>query len=106
MKSGIIIAITILVTFVLLYFIFVNLTKKQKVEETFIETYGVISKVGISHPRKSTQKRVSIVTYIGTDGLEHEGRLDASIDLPMGRKVKIKYSPTDYENVFFMYEEL
>ena len=46
----------------------------------------------------------SYVEYVGDDGAKHESLLN--VDLPVGRKVRIKYIPGKFDEVVFISQEL
>ena len=46
------------------------------------------------------------VSYQGDDGSTHEGLLNLRSNLPVGRKVQIKYIPGKYDEVLFVSQEI
>ena len=46
------------------------------------------------------------VKYFGDDNLEHEATLNANLNAPIGRKIRIKYMPGKYDYVVFVSQEL
>lgn len=46
------------------------------------------------------------VRYIGDDGSAHDGALNILADLPIGRKVVIRYLPGKYDTIVFVSQSL
>ncbi len=46
------------------------------------------------------------VKYVGDDGIEHKGLLNARTTLPVGRKIRVKYIPGKYDEVVFVSQEI
>lgn len=77
---------------------------EQEIKVKGIETEGIVSR-NVSRGPKDNKVRNCYITYIGDDGLEHEGLLNLSVNLPVGRKVKIKYLPPKYKHVTYVIPE-
>lgn len=84
------------------------LKNEKNIYQNGIETDSVVSRVDyrLNGNRGSGRHYYCYVTFTGNDGLEHEALLNLSSNLPIGRKVKIKYLPPQYDKAVFVSQEL
>ena len=84
-------------------------TKKEKqIYEKGIEVDSVVSRIESrmrSH-HSTGHTYHCYVKFTGNDGNEHEALLNLCSNLPIGRKVKIKYLPPKYDQAVFVSQEL
>lgn len=79
--------------------------RENEVYSDGIEVDSIVSRSGHYIKFGETKYR-TFIKYMGDDGIEHEGRLNAATDLPVGRKVRIRYLPGKYDEVVFVSQEL
>lgn len=84
------------------------LKKEKAIYQNGIETDSVVSRVDyrLTGNRGSGRHYYCYVTFTGDDGLEHEALLNLASNLPIGRKVRIKYLPPKYDQAVFISQEL
>lgn len=80
--------------------------KEQNIYENGLEVWGEVSRCEHSLDHDLDSRYHSYIKYIGNDALEHEGLLNVRTNLPIGRKIKVKYIPQKYEEVVFVCQEL
>lgn len=117
-NTPIILMIGFIVGFLILTGILIRYaTKKEKqIYEEGIEVDSVVSRIesrmrshhGTGHTYHCyvTHTYYCYVTFTGNDGNEHEALLNLRSNLPIGRKVKIKYLPPKYDQAVFISQEL
>ena len=95
------------ISFLALLFWLIHQAKKKEDE---IYTQGIEAQAVVSsnemYYRNGNRRCNCFVEFTGDDGMRHKGRLNLSTDLPIGRRVRIRYLPGKYENVVFMAQEL
>lgn len=75
---------------------------EKRVYAEGVEVEGVVVRNVYHFSADHASRYTCYVRYRGNDGNDHEGALNISTDLPIGRKVKVKYLPEKYENVVFV----
>ncbi len=102
--------ISFMIAFLVLAGILIRIAyKKEKgIYENGIEVDSVVSRVDyrLNGNRGSGRYYYCYVTFTGNDGLEHEALLNVASNLPIGRKVRIKYLPPKYDQAVFISQEL
>ncbi len=93
--------IIIIFTALILFLVKIAMDKEKEIMINGIETDSVVIKVD-----KINGKYTNYVRYIGNDERYHEAALNISCDLPLRRKVIIKYLPDKYEKVVFVSQEI
>lgn len=80
--------------------------KESAINTSGIETDSVVVKCDHYFNRDQDSRYRCYVQYLGNDGVEHEGLLNIQTNLPVGRKVRIRYIPRQYDSVVFISQEL
>lgn len=80
--------------------------KEKNIYANGIETDSVVVRVEHYFNRDHDSRYRCYVRYIGDDFLDHEGLLNVRTDLPVGRKVRIKYLSGKYDSVVFISQEI
>ncbi len=80
--------------------------KEQNIYNIGIEVDSVVAKCEHYFDRDHDSRYRCYVKYIGNDNIEHEGLLNVRTNLPIGRKVRVKYLPEKYEEVVFVSQEI
>lgn len=87
----------------------VLVTKTFRLENELLQD-GIIADAVVVRcraKRKDGKKRYyPTVRYRASDGKEHEASINVRTNLPVGRKLKIKYLPGKYDYVAFVSQEL
>ena len=82
-----------------------SIKKERLIYSRGIEADGIVDKVeSKKHGSHSTYK--CFVKYFDEENVEHEGILNVRVDLPVGRKVRVRYLPGNYENIVFVSQEI
>lgn len=80
--------------------------KEKQIYQEGIEVDSVVSRSESYFNRDHDVRYRSFVKYVGNDNLEHEAILNVRTDLPVGRKVRIKYLPGKYDEAVFVSQEI
>lgn len=79
--------------------------REMSIYNNGIETDSIVVK--IQSKGSGTEKRYhSFVEYFDENGEKHEGCLNVRSDFPIGREIRIKYVPGNFENVVFVSQNL
>lgn len=102
------IMVSIMIVFVIFVVILIKIAMKREKEiyDNGIEVESLVSKVERYLDSDGDTRYRCYVKYRGDDCLEHEGLLNVRTNLPIGRKVQIKYLPNKYDTVVFVSQEL
>lgn len=100
--------VAIVLVFFGILFVAVTLAYKseKRVYDEGFEVEGVVVRNVHHFSTNNIRTYTCYVRYRGYDGKEHEGALNISTDLPIGRKVVVKYLPEKYERVVFVSQTL
>lgn len=79
---------------------------EKRVYDEGFETEGVVVRNVHHFSADHSSRYTCYVQYRGCDGCDHESALNISTDLPVGRKVVIKYLPGKCENIVFVSQVL
>lgn len=71
-----------------------------------IETDSVVVDGEMYYDSDNRSRYNCYVKFVGDDNEEHIARLNVASDLPIDRKVRIKYLPGKYDYVAFVSQEL
>ena len=95
------------ISFLALLFWLIHQAKKKEDE---IYTQGIEAQAVVSsnemYYRNGNRRYNCFVEFTGDDDMRHKGHLNVSTDLPIGRRVRIRYLSGKYENVVFVAQEL
>lgn len=83
----------------------VALKKEKQIYQEGIEVDSVVNKVEHYYYDHDLRYRC-YVKYIGDDNLEHNALLNVRSNLPIGRKVRIKFLPGKYDEAVFVSQEI
>lgn len=108
MTNILIIACLVVFVFIAIVITAVKLALKResRIYTEGIETDSIVSKSEHYFDRDHDSRYRCYVTYTGDDGFKHEGLLNLRSDLPVGRKVRIRYTPGKYDYVVFVSQDL
>ena len=95
-----------LIAIVFAAIVIVAIKKEKAVYANGIEAESVVVKVDHYFNSDHKSRYRCYVRYVGDDFKEHEGLLNVRTDLPLGRKVIIKYLPGKYDSVVFVSQEI
>lgn len=108
MTTIILVSILIIIVFLAIVITAIKIAtkKEQNIYNIGIEVDSVVSKCEHYFNRDHDSRYRCYVEYIGNDNLEHEGLLNLRTNLPIGRKVRVKYLPGKYEEVVFVSQDI
>ena len=110
MTNIIVIYLFLIVGFVSLVAVLIKAATKreQAIYEDGLEVESEVVRVDtkLSDGTASHRRHYCYVQYMGKDGQYHEGLLNLCSDLPVGRKVRIRYLPGRYDEVVFVSQEI
>lgn len=107
-KYIIIIVALIVIVFLSILFALIKyaIKKEQQIYTDGIETTSVVYKIEEYLNQDCRKRHRCYVRYHGNDGKEHIGLLNLRSNLPLGRKVHIRYLPDKYDTVVFVSQEI
>lgn len=100
--------ITIFVFLLIVSIVFITyaVKKEKEIYKNGIEADSVVVKVEQHKDNDHITRYHCYVKYLGDDNMEHEALLNVSLDVPIGRKVKIKFLSGKYDHVVFVSQEI
>lgn len=106
--THIIIMATLIIMFLSIVFISAKyaIRKEQQIYTNGIETTSVVCENEQYLNQDCRKRHRCYVRYRGNDGKEHVGLLNVRSNLPLGRKVHIRYLPSKYDTVVFVSQEI
>jgi len=106
MNIGMFIVFFVLVAIIIITIIVIAVKKEKEIYKNGIETDSYVVKVDQRKDHDHITRYHCYVKYLGDDNMEHEALLNASLDAPIGRKVKIKFLSGKYDYVVFISQEI
>lgn len=107
--TGIILTIvSILIVFltVIITAVMIAGEKEKNIYENGLEVESIVVRCEHYFTSDHDSRYHCYVKYEGNDGLYHEGLLNVRTDLPVGRKIRIRYLPEKYNEVVFVSQKL
>lgn len=103
----IVLSAIIIVGFVALIMLLINTAAKRerRIYDEGVETTSVVDRVDV-RTEGGARRYYPRVLYKGVDGEYHLGSLNVRTNLPIGRRVRIKYLPNNFERVVFVSQEI
>ena len=80
--------------------------KEKQVYQEGIEVDSVVTRSESYFETDHDLRYRSFVKYVGDDNLEHEAILNVRTNLPIGRKIIIRFLPGKYDEVVFISQEI
>lgn len=106
MSIILIVVFVIVIIAVIVIAINVAMKKEKQIYQEGIEVDSVVSRSESYFDRDHDMRYRCFVKYVGDDNLEHEAILNVHTNLPVGRKVKIRFLPGKYDEAVFVSQEL
>lgn len=96
----------ILIIVVIAIAINVAMKKEKQIYQEGTEVDSVVTRSESYFDSKHNVRYRSFVKYVDDNNLEHEAILNVRTDLPIGRKVRIRFLPGKYDQVVFVSQEI